>query len=128
MIPFPSNVRVWIATGRTDMRRGMPGLALLVQEGLKRDPHAGDVFVFRGRGGQQPTFYIQFTSRDDRIPLAPSVRAHIAGIAAPTRQGSEVHLYGRTARSESRVAELDVRRGLLCRHGAWAASDQHSRA
>jgi len=51
MIPFPANVRVWIATGRTDMRRGMPGLALLVQEGLKRDPHAGDVFVFRGRGG-----------------------------------------------------------------------------
>ena len=51
MIPFPSNVRVWIATGRTDMRRGMPGLALLVQEGLKRDPHAGDVFVFRGRAG-----------------------------------------------------------------------------
>lgn len=51
MIPFPSNVRVWIATGLTDMRRGMPGLALLVQEGFKRDPHAGDVFVFRGRRG-----------------------------------------------------------------------------
>ncbi len=33
------------------MRRGMPGLALMVQEGLKRDPHAGDLFVFRGRGG-----------------------------------------------------------------------------
>jgi transposase len=27
-------VRIWIATGHTDMRRGMPGLALLVQEGL----------------------------------------------------------------------------------------------
>ena len=51
MIPFPSTVRVWIATGLTDMRRGMPGLALLVQEGFKRDPHAGDVFVFRGRRG-----------------------------------------------------------------------------
>jgi transposase len=33
------------------MRRGMQGLALQVQEGLKRDPHAGDVFVFRGRRG-----------------------------------------------------------------------------
>jgi transposase len=33
------------------MRKGMQGLALLVQEGLKRDPFAGDVFVFRGRGG-----------------------------------------------------------------------------
>jgi len=51
MIPFPSGVSVWVATGHTDMRRGMQGLALQVQEGLKRDPHAGDVFVFRGRSG-----------------------------------------------------------------------------
>jgi transposase len=51
MIPFPSNVRIWLATGRTDMRRGMQGLSLLVQEGLARDPHAGDVFVFRGARG-----------------------------------------------------------------------------
>jgi transposase len=51
MIVLPANVRVWIATGHTDMRRGMPGLALQVQETLKRDPHAGDLYVFRGRGG-----------------------------------------------------------------------------
>ena len=51
MIPIRSGVRVWIATGHTDMRRGMNGLALQVQEGLRRDPHAGDLFVFRGRRG-----------------------------------------------------------------------------
>ena len=51
MIPVPSNSRVWLAVGRTDMRRGMNGLALQVQEALKRDPHAGDLFVFRGRRG-----------------------------------------------------------------------------
>jgi transposase len=51
MIAVPTGARIWIATGPTDMRKGMQGLALLVQEGLKRDPHAGDVFVFRGRGG-----------------------------------------------------------------------------
>ena len=51
MIAFAPGARVWLAGGVTDMRRGMPGLALMVQEGLKRDPHAGDVFVFRGRGG-----------------------------------------------------------------------------
>jgi transposase len=51
MIPIASGVRIWIATGHTDMRRGMPGLALLVQEGLGRDPFAGDIFVFRGRSG-----------------------------------------------------------------------------
>lgn len=51
MIAIPSNVRVWLAAGHTDMRRGMQGLALQVQEGLNRDPHAGDLFVFRGRRG-----------------------------------------------------------------------------
>jgi hypothetical protein len=48
---IPSGARVWIAMGYTDMRKGMQGLALLVQQGLKRDPHGGDLFVFRGRAG-----------------------------------------------------------------------------
>ncbi|WP_271606737.1 MULTISPECIES: IS66 family insertion sequence element accessory protein TnpB [unclassified Bradyrhizobium] len=51
MIPIPSGVRVWIATGHTDMRRGMRSLALTVQESLKRDPHGGDLYIFRGRSG-----------------------------------------------------------------------------
>jgi len=51
MIPIPSGVKVWIATGVTDMRRGMNGLSLQVQEAFGRDPHAGDLYVFRGRRG-----------------------------------------------------------------------------
>jgi transposase len=51
MIPVPSGVRVWLAVGRTDMRRGMNGLALQVQETLGRNPFAGDLFVFRGARG-----------------------------------------------------------------------------
>ena len=51
MIPVPSDVRVWLAVGRTDMRKGMNGLALQVQEALGRDPHAGDLYVFRGARG-----------------------------------------------------------------------------
>jgi len=51
MIPVPSSARVWLAVGRIDMRRGMNGLALQVQEGLGHDPHAGDLFVFRGKRG-----------------------------------------------------------------------------
>ena len=38
MIAIPVGVRVWLATGVTDMRRGMNTLALQVQEGLGRDP------------------------------------------------------------------------------------------
>ncbi len=56
MIAVPTGVRIWIATGHTDMRKGMQGLALLVQEGLGRDPFAGDVFVFRGWRNPQHTW------------------------------------------------------------------------
>lgn len=51
MIPVPGGVRVWLATGHTDMRKGFPGLALIIQEVLKRDPYGGHLFVFRGRRG-----------------------------------------------------------------------------
>ena len=39
MMTFPPGVRVWLATGHTDMRRGFPSLALAVQEQLKQDPY-----------------------------------------------------------------------------------------
>ncbi len=52
MIPVASGGRVWIATGHTDMRRGMNTLALQVQETLDRDPHGGDLYVFRGKSGK----------------------------------------------------------------------------
>ena len=51
MIPIPAGVRVWLATGYTDMRRGFPSLALQVQEVLKHDPLSGHLFCFRGRRG-----------------------------------------------------------------------------
>jgi transposase len=58
MIPMPAGVRVWLPTGHTDLRKGFDGLALIVQETLKADPHCGHPFVFRGRRGQLPTFCI----------------------------------------------------------------------
>ncbi len=51
MIPVPAVTRVWLAAGHTDMRKGFDGLAMLVQETLKRDPHDGQLFVFRGKRG-----------------------------------------------------------------------------
>jgi hypothetical protein len=56
--PLPSGARVWLATGHTDMRKDFEGLALIVQETLKRDPHSGHLFAFRGRRGQQAIFCI----------------------------------------------------------------------
>ena len=49
MIALPSEVRVYLACGLTDMRKGMVGLAMLVQQGLGADPFDGAVYAFRGR-------------------------------------------------------------------------------
>ena len=51
MIGLPVGTRVWIAAGVTDMRKGMDGLAAIVQTALGEQPFSGDVFVFRGRRG-----------------------------------------------------------------------------
>ena len=51
MIPLPTGVRVWLATGTTDMRKGFASLSLQVQEVLRRDPLNGHLFCFRGRRG-----------------------------------------------------------------------------
>ena len=49
MIALASGLRVYLACGVTDMRKGMTGLAMLVQQGLSADPFDGAVFAFRGR-------------------------------------------------------------------------------
>jgi transposase len=67
------------------MRKGMNGLALQVQQALGRDPHAGDLYVFRGARAQQATFCIRFSIRDDRLPLASAVWAKLSGIAVSAR-------------------------------------------
>ncbi len=51
MISLPSGTKIWLAAGITDMRRGMNGLASLVQTSLEENPFCGHVFLFRGRRG-----------------------------------------------------------------------------
>jgi transposase len=52
MITLSSGLRVYLACGATDMRKGMAGLSMLVQQGLSADPFDGAVFAFRGRRAQ----------------------------------------------------------------------------
>lgn len=64
MIPIPSGVRVWIATGHTDMRRGMRSLALTVR-GLCTEGRAGfwsmwRTFLMSVRCGER--HFARFTS------------------------------------------------------------------
>lgn len=51
MIPVPSNARIWLAAGVTDMRRGFNTLAAQTVKVLELDPYSGHLFVFRGRRG-----------------------------------------------------------------------------
>ena len=51
MIAVPASVRIWLAAGVTDLRRGFDGLAALVQTQLAEDVFSGQIFVFRGRRG-----------------------------------------------------------------------------
>lgn len=50
MIGLPPGVKIWLALGRTDMRKGFASLSLAVQETLEMDPFGGHLFLFRGRG------------------------------------------------------------------------------
>ena len=47
MIAVPPGVRILLAARPVDFRRGMDGLAALVQQALRADPFAGEVFIFR---------------------------------------------------------------------------------
>ena len=98
MIALQSDVRVYLACGYTDMRKGMQGLAMLVQQVLAEDPFNGALYVFRGRRGQQATFSIQFSHCQNCVSLASAIRAGVAGIVPPPREGSAMYLHGRTAR------------------------------
>lgn len=49
MLTLPPSVRIFVALGATDMRRGMDGLAVLVREQLGFEPLSGHLFLFRNR-------------------------------------------------------------------------------
>src|SRR3954451_8880831 len=47
VIAVPPGVRILLAARPVDFRKGMDGLAALVQQALRADPFAGEVFIFR---------------------------------------------------------------------------------
>jgi transposase len=49
MTLLPPGVKVHLALGYIDMRKGIDGLPMLVQGVLRQDPFTGHLFVFRGR-------------------------------------------------------------------------------
>jgi hypothetical protein len=82
MTLLPPGVKVHLAFGYIDMRKGMDSLSVLVQEVLQQDPFSGHLFVFRGRKADLTTFTIPFSLRGRRLPLAPALRPAFACGAA----------------------------------------------
>ena len=49
MISPAGGLRIYVATRPTDFRKGIDGLALVVQETMGLDPFSGAAFVFRAK-------------------------------------------------------------------------------
>lgn len=49
MIAVPAGVRIVVAARPVDFRNGLDGLAARVQQALRDNPFAGDLFVFRAK-------------------------------------------------------------------------------
>ena len=49
MLTFPPGMRVFVATGRVDGRKGIDGLSALVRSGFAEDPLSGTLYVFFSR-------------------------------------------------------------------------------
>ena len=109
MIPVPAGVRVWLAVGHTDMRRGMNGLALQVQETLRRDPHAGDLYVFRGKRGNLIKILWHDGSGMSLYREAPGTRPlhlAVAGGRQRCNHGGAARLYARSRMSKPPLVRL----------------------
>jgi transposase len=52
MLQPPPGIRVFLAWGTTDMRKGFDGLPAQVQLVLAQGPHGGALFAFRNRRGE----------------------------------------------------------------------------
>ncbi|UVK48122.1 IS66 family insertion sequence element accessory protein TnpB (plasmid) [Mesorhizobium sp. AR07] len=91
MIPT-EGVRVWLATGYTDMRCGFPSLALRVQEVLKHNPLGGNLFCFRGKRGNllKVIWHDGQGVRIRRRPHDWHARACAAGSMMALREGQAV--------------------------------------
>jgi transposase len=49
MILAPSNTKVFLAVGNTDMRKAINGLSILVEDKMDLDPFSGHLFAFCNR-------------------------------------------------------------------------------
>ncbi len=111
MIVAPSGVKVYIACGVTDMRKGIDGLATLVQEVLLHDAFAGHLFVFRG--GKANLIKVLYLGRHRALPFHQTSRASNLRMADGWRDGRDGQPHLGAARDVDRGHRLAVARSKL---------------
>lgn len=67
MIGPGTGVRVYLACGATDMRKGIAGLSAMAQDVLRQKPASGAVFAFRGRRGDGSVMNSVYLARSMRV-------------------------------------------------------------
>ena len=111
---LPPNVKVHLALGFIDMRKGIDGLAMLVQGVLQQDPFTGHLFVFRGRT-RANLIKIIYLGRHRVLPVHQTARARRLPVATERRAG-------RDAVADLGTAVAADRRRRLARAGATVAT------
>jgi transposase len=110
MMIVPAGVKVHLALGYTDMRKGLDGLAMLVQQTLKQDPFSGHLFAFRGKKASmlKILFWVGnglclFTKRLDQGSFAWPVMAGFNGSSTLTPAQLAMLIEGIDWRAPERV-------------------------
>jgi hypothetical protein len=81
VVSLPGRIRIFVATGATDMRKAFDGLCAIVEHQFHRDPYEGDLFAFFNRRRNHTTFSIPIADRRRRLPMAPTVRSRATAVS-----------------------------------------------
>ncbi|CCV09512.1 conserved hypothetical protein [Mesorhizobium metallidurans STM 2683] len=131
MMIVPAGVKVYLALGYTDMRKGLDGLAMLVQQTLKQDPFSGHLFAFRGKKASMLKILFWdgnglclFTKRLDQGSFAWPVMAGFNGSITLTPAQLAMLIEGIDWRAPG-TSTVTERPGIL---GFWARCDRFGHA
>ena len=118
MLTLSPAVRIYIATGATDLRRSIDGLSALVRERLTLDPLSGHLFLFRNRRGDR----LKVLAWDRSGFLVLYKRLERGTFAWPTEDGSgSVEMLGMRISSNNRSSAASCVASRAFRTlGRWA--------
>jgi transposase len=123
-------VRIYVATGTTDLRRSIDGLAALVRERFDLDPLSGHLFLFRNRRGDrlkrfsrgdQGGFWVLY-KRLERGTFRVAGRGRQPAGDDPQQSSASA---ARGRRSHADASAAVVRAGDVSGHGAGAGGARH---